>query len=105
MMVMSSGVGLGSCEGGSVGWERGEEKRREKRRYSDARVNRLRVSSSPSEMKKVKEAGLSGPGLLDHERMCKHHGRPVDQKGEASSRANAVLSVDEGEEGQLTIAV
>jgi len=49
MMVMSNGVGLGSCEEGRVGCERGEEKSREKRRYSDARVNRLRVSSRPTE--------------------------------------------------------
>lgn len=44
MMVTNKGGGLGSAVVGSVGLVRGEEKRREKRRYMLAVVSKLKAS-------------------------------------------------------------
>lgn len=44
MMVTNNGGGLGSAVVGSVGLVRGEEKRREKRRYMLAVVSKLNAS-------------------------------------------------------------
>lgn len=76
MMVTNKGGGLGRAVVGSVGLVRGEEKRREKRRYMLAVVSKLKASHQPLDIKICKKlASLTKVAVL-LPRVQKQYSRP-----------------------------